>query len=360
MAGGLVTRLLTVLLALSACSDTNAPAAEEFDLGARVDADEQDLSFDATDELDAGPDASDARPLDADVPDASPPCTGAPYPVVLHHGFFGFERIGPVRYWFNVASDLRDAGEHVTETLVDPFNDSLTRAEDLREQIDGVLADTNACKVLIVAHSQGGVDARALVSRLGYADKVAAIATISTPHRGTRVADLARGLVPGWGESSVTFLAGLVSQVISPGASESDLLGAFDALSPAAMATFNAETVDDVRVPIYSVAGRSLRARGRAVCADSVWANSGARDYVDTLLFVSASYLNDDVWGEGNANDGMVTVESARWGTFLGCIPADHFDEIGQIADLAPSVVTGFDHKAFYRELVAYLRSEGY
>lgn len=360
MASRLVTRFVPLLLSLVACSDTNL--AGTGDLGLGDDAEVPDASWvdaswvDAAEQHDAEVDAS----RDADVPDAAPSCTGAPYPVVLHHGFFGFERIGPVRYWFNVASDLREAGEHVTETIVDPFNDSLTRAEDLGEQIDAVLAETNACKVLIVAHSQGGVDARALVSRLGYAEKVAAIATISTPHRGTRVADLARGLVPGWGESSVNFLAGLVSQVISPGATESDLLGAFDALSPAAMETFNAETVDDARVPIYSVAGRSLRARGRTACADSVWANSGSRDYVDALLLVSASYLNDDLFGEGNANDGMVTVESARWGTFLGCIPADHFDEIGQIADLVPDLITGFDHKSFYRELVAYLHSEGY
>jgi hypothetical protein len=27
-----------------------------------------------------------------------------------------------------------------------------------------------------------------------------------------------------------------------------------------------------------------------------------------------------------------VTVQSARWGTFIGCVPADHFDEVGQIA----------------------------
>jgi triacylglycerol esterase/lipase EstA (alpha/beta hydrolase family) len=44
-------------------------------------------------------------------------------------------------------------------------------------------------------------------------------------------------------------------------------------------------------------------------------------------------------------NDGIVTLDSAKWGTFLGEIPADHFDEIGQVADKNNK---SFDHKAFY------------
>ena len=33
------------------------------------------------------------------------------------------------------------------------------------------------------------------------------------------------------------------------------------------------------------------------------------------------------------ANDGVVPLSSAKWGKFLGELPADHWDEIGQIAD---------------------------
>jgi hypothetical protein len=45
-----------------------------------------------------------------------------------------------------------------------------------------------------------------------------------------------------------------------------------------------------------------------------------------------------------------------RWGTFMGCIPADHFDEVGQIADLGPALVSGFDHRAFYDTLLGFVR----
>lgn len=61
-----------------------------------------------------------------------------------------------------------------------------------------------------------------------------------------------------------------------------------------------------------------------------------------------------------HVNDGMVEVRSARWGRFMGCIPGDHFDEVGQIAHLVPNLESGFDHLAFYRGIVRRLRAEGF
>ena len=60
------------------------------------------------------------------------------------------------------------------------------------------------------------------------------------------------------------------------------------------------------------------------------------------------------------ANDGLVPVESAKWGTFLGCVPADHLDEIGQIGGLPPGLGNDWRHKPFYVSLVSYLRAHGY
>ena len=44
-------------------------------------------------------------------------------------------------------------------------------------------------RVLIVAHSMGGLDARYMISRMGMEDHVAALLTITTPHRGSPYAD---------------------------------------------------------------------------------------------------------------------------------------------------------------------------
>ena len=54
--------------------------------------------------------------------------------------------------------------------------------------------------------------------------------------------------------------------------------------------------------------------------------------------------------------DGLVSVQSAQWGEFLGTIPADHMDEIGQIADVSnPS----FDVAEFFLAEVRRLAALG-
>ena len=58
--------------------------------------------------------------------------------------------------------------------------------------------------------------------------------------------------------------------------------------------------------------------------------------------------------------DGLVTVDSAKWGTFLGCIPADHLDEVCQIAGASPGLGNGFDCLAFYTDLEQFLTDNGF
>ena len=75
-------------------------------------------------------------------------------------------------------------------------------------------------------------------------------------------------------------------------------------------------------------------------------------DPTEPLLVVSEAIIAE-------ANDGLVPVPSARHGRFLGCIPADHMDEIGHLFGDDPGLFNDFDHRRFYRELVAFLRTEG-
>ena len=56
----------------------------------------------------------------------------------------------------------------------------------------------------------------------------------------------------------------------------------------------------------------------------------------------------------------MATVESARWGDFKGCVPADHYDEIGQVDDEGFNTHTGFDASAFFRTIAFDLAARGF
>ena len=76
------------------------------------------------------------------------------------------------------------------------------RAEDLRQNITGILKTQGCDKVNIIAHSMGGLDARHMLFNDRHADKihqrVASVTTVSTPHNGSPFAD--------WGTDNLPFV----------------------------------------------------------------------------------------------------------------------------------------------------------
>jgi triacylglycerol lipase len=59
--------------------------------------------------------------------------------------------------------------------------------------------------------------------------------------------------------------------------------------------------------------------------------------------------------GELLPNDGLVQVASAKCGTFRGCVPADHIDEVGA----ASSSLTPFAYVKFVRNRAFELAARG-
>lgn len=55
------------------------------------------------------------------------------------------------------------------------------------------------------------------------------------------------------------------------------------------------------------------------------------------------------------ANDGLVTVDSARWGRFMGCLPADHLQEVGHLL----GATYEFDWKSFFKTIAQQLEVDG-
>jgi triacylglycerol lipase len=288
--------------------------------------------------------------------------TRAAYPIVLAHGLDGFKNIGPLEYYYGVPEALTADGRDVHIAVVDPYNSSDVRGAQLLAFVQQVLAQTGAPKVNMICHSQGGLDCRYVASSLG--SRVGAIVTIAAPHRGDAVADIALGDVPGPAVDAVAALLDLFGAAIDNGAPDMNAMAAFHTLSTAGAADFTRRHPDDPRVAYYSIAGRSNLSLGDDACASATEAPFVARwdgfvDPVSPLLSATASLLNGSA-PVPPANDGLVTVASARWGTFLGCIPADHLDEIGQIGGPPPGQGNPFDRVLFYRELVAWLVEQGF
>lgn len=290
--------------------------------------------------------------------------SSGPYPIVLAHGFFGFEDFagaGFADYFWGVRDDLASIGElEVYTPAVDPFNDSTTRGLQLLEAVELVVAETGAEKVNIIGHSQGGLDAR-VVAHLR-PDLVASVTTVATPHYGSPVADYAL-FIPGGAvvDVLVQLFGGPLWGAID---SNTSLVASMEQFSTDGIAVFNEEYTDQPEVAYASIAGRSDNELAPSECATddappfiANW--DGVQDPIDPLFAASEAIVDGGLLSS-IPNDGLVRVDDAKWGTFLGCIPADHVDEIGHLFGDDPGGNNAFDHLEFYRNLVGYLRARGY
>ncbi len=356
--------LLALLALVPACGAGENVAASR-DGGSRDGAVEPSVDARAPD--DVGHDAA-PRPDGGPVRDAGRPHTlGPPYPVVFAHGFFGFEDfagIDFIQYFFGVRAALEAAGEtNVYFPAVDPFNTSEVRGAQLAAAIEAILDETGYRQVNIVAHSQGGLDARVVAH--DHPEWVASVTTVATPHHGTRLSDVLDGIVAdGRFRDALDAIATLVLAPLydADGSTSSVWLG-LDQFNTPNITAFNAAYPDSSDVFYYSIGGRTQSSSGGADCARSgrpafITRWDRDRDPVDVLLSITAAIVQEDVL-RPIPNDGLVSVPSSMHGIFLGCIPADHLDEMGQFLGDSPGLFNSFDHLQFYTELVAYLRDQG-
>ena len=123
------------------------------------------------------------------------------YPIVLSHGM-GYTDTGKlgIGYWYNIPSTLTGHGANVFQSNQTAMASTADRAAQLKTYVQQVLATTGAAKVNIIGHSQGGLDARWMISNLGMAPYVASLTTVSSPNRGSSIADVFWDLMLTWAD----------------------------------------------------------------------------------------------------------------------------------------------------------------
>jgi len=275
--------------------------------------------------------------------------TATKYPIILHHGLFGFRQLLFVEYFHQVPKTLREAGFDVYTTEAYAFGEIDQKSRELADQIDHVLKLTGKDKVNIIAHSMGGLDARKVISVLGYEDKVASLSMIGTPHRGSYIADLVTGVGDALTKSKVEMEEleeVMVKLFVSHNPDKGLIMDALGAVSNLTQDflnnTFNSNVVDSPKVYYQSWSGRT----GRALETDK-------KDVVDGLLWGTYGILKQ----HDGENDGMVALESAKWGNYRGVLEADHLDMIGFFMG---DTSVYFDHKEFYKNIALELGEMGF
>lgn len=245
---------------------------------------------------------------------------GAPLPVILVHGLFGFDRIGvpgaKLHYFNGIARHLATLGCHAHAVRLPAAGSVPLRARALVDAIDALGHD----RVDVIAHSLGGLDARYALAHLGLARRVRSLVTVGTPHRGTPLAELASGR--GWGP--IDWARRFARMIGLP-------LHALDWLGPAALDAFNREVPDAPGVRYACVVGGIREATTPVALA----------------LMPAHAYLRR----VAGANDGLVPISSQYWGETLAEIEADHFAQIGWRISMRHS----FDALGMYAFVVARL-----
>lgn len=237
-------------------------------------------------------------------------------------------RAGPIwlSYFRRIDRALSDRGHPLIVTRVHPTAGVVTRARQLKEIILRQLEiiGRRRERVLIIAHSMGGLDARYMITRLGMADRVAALLTITTPHRGSPYADWCmRHLGQRLGGIQLMRFLGLDLQAVSDTTIES-------------CRQFNEQVPDMSQVRYFSVSASRPRHRVPAF----------------------AMHAHKVIYDAEGENDSLVSVKSSIWGTHLGVWPADHWHTINHRLVIELKDPTG-DITPYYLGALDRMREQG-
>lgn len=214
------------------------------------------------------------------------------YPIILVHGV-ALKDIKFFKAFGNIEALLSASGYTVSTAPTDGFGSIKTNAEQLRAHVKKVLAETGAAKVNLIAHSKGGLDSRYMIDNLGMRDKVASITFLCTPHKGSHIATLLWGL-PRPVKHFIAFWLGLWYRIF--GDKHPDVL---------------------------------------AVCRELRYAPDGALEhagdyegiFLQSYTTVLEKSRDDFIMGiplrfsrryENDASDGLVSVNSAKFGEYRG------------------------------------------
>ncbi|KJZ78693.1 hypothetical protein HIM_02084 [Hirsutella minnesotensis 3608] len=268
------------------------------------------------------------------------------HPIVLAHGLLGFSELSlvsalpPVQYWYGIKQALTAQGcPSVITASVPPSGSIQERAAKLAQDIaaacppcqassSGPGAGNGPVPVNIIAHSMGGLDARYMISHLQPEGKVAvaSLTTIATPHRGSSFADylLEKGAGPIYLPKLYGVLkkAGLGTQ-------------AFAQLTTHYMVNeFNPQNPDNPSVRYFSYGS-----------------------VTDTPPVLSPFRLPHRVIDEAEGpNDGLVSVESSRWGKYEGTlVGVSHLDLINWTNRLRWTVREWVGIKRTFNAIAFYL-----
>lgn len=259
------------------------------------------------------------------------------YPIIMLHGI-GFRDVKYVNYWGRIPKELIKYGANIYYGHQEAWGTVENNAREVQEKIYEIMKENNCSKVNIIAHSKGGLDARFLITGLNMGEHIASLTTISTPHRGSEVMKLLVKLPNG----VYKFITNLIDKTYKKlGDKNPNAYISSRQLLPSYCEDFNKRIHDDNRVFYQSYT--------------SVMKNI----FSDSLLCVPYGIMK--IMGSGD-NDGLVSIESAKWGNFKGTFRNRYRRGIshGDIIDLKREDYKLYDPMESFVSIVSNLKENGF
>lgn len=171
----------------------------------------------------------------------------------------------------------------------------------------------------LVGHSMGGLISRLVVNKHNLADRVLSVTTLSTPNRGSKVAD--------WLYEKITYgrNSKIISQLLKLFGNSLDVVK--ELTTEHITTVFNKIATKEEQVKYFSMGFYIPKPRTK---------------YTLNPYLLPASILNEKLGRP--LSDGPVDIESAKWGIHLGNMPGDHYSETAPLR---------FGGKTIYKEVFA-------
>ncbi|MAS25119.1 MAG: lipase [Oceanospirillaceae bacterium] len=278
------------------------------------------------------------------------------YPIVLVHGFLGWDTMLGIDYWYQITEALQEGGADVYVVTVPNANTPEVRGEELIPQIEEILALTGAQRVNLIGHSHGGPTTRYVASVRP--ELVASVTSVSGVNKGTPIADTLIATA----EDSAAFDA---------------IFGGIVNLAAEALNLISGADYDDVNAMIAIASMTSERAVvfnqqhpggiPDSACGEGDYEYNGVRYYswagadpttvaLDPMDLITVAF--SQFFPEGQVNDGFVGACDAHLGMVIrDDFVMNHLDEINQFLGLHD--INETDPVAVYRTHANRLKSAG-
>ncbi|KAJ3089257.1 hypothetical protein HK102_006813 [Quaeritorhiza haematococci] len=304
-------------------------------------------------------------------------------PVVLCHGLFGFDVL---------AETLRKDNCDIHVARVSPVASVQTRAQQLQRFLATHMAGRG---VNLVAHSMGGLDCRYLITHLKPKEfQVLSLTTIGTPHRGSPFMDWCRDAF------GVGYHDREPNDPQSPQQSFNDVM---EKVKDAAAASnsnqplpspqtrwtiqnqpHHTDTQTHIESTQYARRTTSFLYRNVLNLLDAPAFSNLTTDYcrdvfnpstpndpqvyyasyaavTDVPVYMPLHFAYQIIRRAEGPNDGLVSLESAKWGELVGVVECDHWDLIPKVWNRVPIKPTSsFNPTDFYRDVVTKLYDQGF